>query len=953
MASSSLYPPIIAYSMPAFAVDTTNEESTSVRVYFALSAYNKRSNITEAHVTVRFQQNNANALKSEYKTQFKVCNIYEVSSQEDATIASTPSKYYILIESKDLENGFQPDVTYKVQIRFSDITSTSDAGISWYNSNLSHFSEWSTVCLIRGIIKPDFYVVGLNDNAGEYESDEVELMLASVDSDFLIAFIPGSKTETLYRWRVQLLDVNKVLLSDSDWTIFDSYNNILTESNGSVSFEAILPYQMEDEKYYFLYITIETKNGYVETKKIPFQVTAYSTSIIHGTIDAHIIEENGYAEIKATSNGENIIQNITLRRSSSKSNFTIWEDIANVTILNEPLDWKYYDFTIESGVWYRYGIQTRDNRGRRGVLLLSNITMGEFEDAFLLEGGTSLTSAKQLKLKYNFNISNFVRTIAESKTDTIGSQFPYVRRNGNMYYREIQCSGLITAYMDAYTNLFTSDKELYNNNETRYREVRDQIEYRYNQYDYTYEKEFRKAVEAFLYNGKVKLFKSLQEGNIIVKVMNVSLTPKQELGRLLYDFTATLVEVDEATVANLDTYGFLNIGTYNTNITFESGPLIGHYASETIKGGTIIMDLIKEKYNIGKSLDGKIAREYYLSYLKIEIESPPYLIFSDGANKDNTPKPIDDIYDQDSWDASNDALTTKEQLLRDNVVLGWLFEIDGVTILIEPPNNIYELKGDNVHISGSSSIKPIKDTKLQIDMITYISYEEDTSKVATKIIHRKINGQYINNFDTSENIIRTLWYRYYVDYYSEEADDNADEIFYTQLISILSVDIDAEPGTIIKARSSAVKSELTKFIVGETGILSLDPGSEEFIISELYVVGKRLDVRYLSPKYNLIPMQDRDITPGVRDYGDMFVTEYDNTTLKRFNDVHNRGNSKPTNSIKLYDYYIEDGQAYMYYNDNWYPTTIQQIEGHNTIFEIECPMDAMVFFFAVVEKGIY
>ena len=36
-----------------------------------------------------------------------------------------------------------------------------------------------------------------------------------------------------------------------------------------------------------------------------------------------------------------------------------------------------------------------------------------------------------------------------------------IRRNGNMYYRELQCTGLITAYMDANARLFISDAELY------------------------------------------------------------------------------------------------------------------------------------------------------------------------------------------------------------------------------------------------------------------------------------------------------------------------------------------------------------------------------------------------------------------------------------------------------------------------------------------------------------
>ena len=948
MASSSLYPPIVAYSMPAFAVDDVKgaEGSTGingVRVYFALSSFNKRSDFSKAHVTVRYQINNANALdKDAYPGQIMITNVQEVSSEEDATIASTTSRYYITIYDTDLAEGFLSDVTYKVQIRFSkDNEATNPQGLQYFSENSHLFSEWSTVCCIRGINKPKFFVVGLEDNTGEYDSDEVEMILASVDSNFLVSFTPGSEEETLRRWRVQLLSVDKELLSDSDWHVYNAYDNFITETNGSVYFEAILPYQMDNEKNYYLYVTIETKNGYQETKKIPFSVAVYSTEVVPGEITLQIIEEEGYALVKVEGDtASDTILNLTLRRSSSKSNFTIWEDIANTKVVNEALNWNYCDFTIESGVFYRYGVQTRDNRGRRGVLKLSNTEMGEFDDAFLVESGESLSNAKQLKLRYDFKISNFVRTIAESKTDTIGSQFPFVRRNGNMYYRTIQCTGLITAFMDG-ANLFTTKGILYNQNQQRYNNIRNTVELYSNSYDYTYEREFRKAVEEFLHNGKVKLFKSLQEGNILVKVMNVSLTPKQELGRLLYEFSATLVEVDEPTILNLNNYGILTIGNYDANITFTSEPLLGRLYTETpYAGGTDVMEAIRTKYNYGKSDGDKIVENLYLNYLRIEIDSPPYLIRT-GQN----PTVVND------YEGNPDVDTLPEV---EDMVVGWLFIIDGEKILIEPPNNIYELKGDNIYIPATASIIPMKDTLFQIDMVANLSYSQDTTRIASKKIFRKINGQYINTFKSSENIIDTIWYRYYIDYYAEGGNvEEGDETFYIQLISIISVDVDAEPGTILYARSDA-SDTVTKFIVNETGLLSLDPGSEDYTIKELFVKGMRIDARYLTPKYDIIPNERKSIDPAIRTTDDMFVTQYENTTLELFNKEHDKGNTMP-DSPRLYDYYTDGGNTYMFYQGKWYPTVINP-EGdfeHNTIFEIDCPADAMIFYYAQVEKGIY
>jgi len=36
----------------------------------------------------------------------------------------------------------------------------------------------------------------------------------------------------------------------------------------------------------------------------------------------------------------------------------------------------------------------------------------------------------------------------------------------------------------------------------------------------------------------------MQEGNIFIKLMEVNLTPKNELGRMIYTFSATAYEID-------------------------------------------------------------------------------------------------------------------------------------------------------------------------------------------------------------------------------------------------------------------------------------------------------------------------------------------------------------------------------------------------------------------------
>jgi hypothetical protein len=74
--------------------------------------------------------------------------------------------------------------------------------------------------------------------------------------------------------------------------------------------------------------------------------------------------------------------------------------------------------------------------------LLSNEVMGDFEDLFLYDG------EKQLKVKYNPKVTSFKNTRMEAKVDTIGSKYPFIFRNGNVEYKEMPISGLISYHMD-------------------------------------------------------------------------------------------------------------------------------------------------------------------------------------------------------------------------------------------------------------------------------------------------------------------------------------------------------------------------------------------------------------------------------------------------------------------------------------------------------------------------
>ena len=158
---------------------------------------------------------------------------------------------------------------------------------------------------------------------------------------------------------------------------------------------------------------------------------------------------------------------------------------------------------------------------------------------------------KTLCIKFNPKISSFKTTIQETKTDTIGGKYPVFYRNGALGYKEFPINGLISYHMDE-NETFMSKGTLGLDNTINLPT--------HNLADYNIEAErkFRNVVLDWLNNGEVKLFKSPTEGMYLVRLMNISLSPEEKLGRMIYSFSATAYEVGEVNYENLVKYGFID-----------------------------------------------------------------------------------------------------------------------------------------------------------------------------------------------------------------------------------------------------------------------------------------------------------------------------------------------------------------------------------------------------------
>lgn len=533
----NLYPPIVDTYVPAFLTDSGTDKDIC-RIYFTLSQFNTMEDIENVQVTVRSQYTNLSVLnKSKYPSEVMLTSI-----QEDASRTSD-DRYYIELNKTDIQGGqFEINQYYKIQMRFTHVDAaevslaTPQAIDGWLAANINLFSEWSTVCLIRGISTPQLAVSGFTIEDGKISWANYNPIIYGT-----LSFKDEEETERLKSYQIRLYDSNNQLLTDSGI----QYTNTNSFSYG-------LNYNFVAGAAYKFTIECTTMNLYSAIATYEFTTATEESEILDFSFIAEADEDNGRVilTIKKSNITDGFTGELVLRRTSNKTNFTIWEDLKTYTYEGATaIKETFSDMTIESGVWYKYYLQKRSNGVAASTKYIKTPIMVIFDDMFLT------TKDRQLKIKFNPTVSSFKRTIQESRTDTLGSQFPFVRRNGHADYAQFPIGGLISFQIDE-SELFTSLEELFGehlylytdyNNNHRITEANNIV----------YEKLFKDKVIEFLYSEQPKLFRSATEGNFIVKVMDASFSPNATLGRRIVSFTATAYEVAECNIDNFKKYDIL------------------------------------------------------------------------------------------------------------------------------------------------------------------------------------------------------------------------------------------------------------------------------------------------------------------------------------------------------------------------------------------------------------
>ena len=167
--------------------------------------------------------------------------------------------------------------------------------------------------MVRGISVPSLNISGFDISA-----DTTLWSLNNVDVVGRLTYADSAETDTLKSYQIKLYDINNQLLSDSGVIYSNAYSNI---NEFNYTFEYAFN---EGESYYFTF-EYETANMYTESNTYEFMVVQEGADILNANLTATLDNINGciILNVKSKDDDDSFVGNITIRRASSESNFTM------------------------------------------------------------------------------------------------------------------------------------------------------------------------------------------------------------------------------------------------------------------------------------------------------------------------------------------------------------------------------------------------------------------------------------------------------------------------------------------------------------------------------------------------------------------------------------------------------------------------------------------------------
>lgn len=504
---AKLYPPHIEGTIPAFY-------GTTLVVPFSM---NQAVGATEVkNIVLKIKKVNSNeVIFTKYAQYF---DVYE----------NCKATFNLTANEQELFNIGQ---FYRIQLAFVDI-----------NNTIGYFSS---VGVIKYTAIPHIELVGMNKEISNLHMyDYVAAYRQELDP-----------TEKLYSSRLQLFDSNGNIIEDTGERVHNVINDILP--NEALEYFD-LSRDLKLNQTYRLLLTMTTVNGII--------VNSPKYKVIQRENSNLKFDETRNLVVKAKSDYDSGASIIRLESISPEKEVMSGTFILSRSEATEPYDWKkiqkfiiksgkiakvkFIDYTVEQGKNYIYSIQQYNNYGVYSTRIVSNKIYSDFEDTFLLDG------ERQLKIRFNPKISSMKDNIVETKVNTIGSKYPFITRNGRVNHKEFSLSGLVSYQMDD-DRVFMDWKKLGIS-----QNITDLTS------DNVYaERIFKLEVLSWLNNGKPKILKSPTEGNYIVRIMGVSMSPNENVGRMLHTFNCTATEIASFDYNSLKKYDFIGLQEPDRSVT--------------------------------------------------------------------------------------------------------------------------------------------------------------------------------------------------------------------------------------------------------------------------------------------------------------------------------------------------------------------------------------------------
>ena len=555
-----IYPPYIADTIPAFTTE-------KVKIPFAM---NPAIDIEQINY---FQIKIINYIDSSLIGTVKTTkeDLQYNNKTKSGTVTFWFSNCEFTKEAINIgDNKIIQGQYYKFQLSFSDDTSFHSFSTASLGRCIGAPEE-APKLEIRGrqnhILSTDILNIGSNSFSGYHRTTLL--------------------SEPVYNYRFYIYNHNtNEIIEDTGWLLHnvdtDFYNQIGSSKRRNSRHDFVLKHELDNWVSYSIVYQTKTVNGFESSIECPIIKQGELPIAFEGQVDVGqtaAARENGYVQINIK--GRPIKGKFELQRTSNNKE---WNTLTTfeTTELSDMSIFSWKDWSVEQGVTYVYAIRQMAN-GQYSERLKSVPIQIEFDHMFLSDG------ERQLKIAYNPKVSSIKDTILESKMDTIGSKYPFFFRNETVRYKELPISGLIS-YLTDDNELFLTNEELGlldPNNEVRSNEFgysATEIFKTYQPrttnlfgYNFNAERTFKLAVMDWLNNGQPKLFRSPAEGNYIVRTMNVSLSPNEQVGRMLHTFSSTAYEIMEHNVDNLQAHNMIKLkhiedpepGVVTTTYTFD------------------------------------------------------------------------------------------------------------------------------------------------------------------------------------------------------------------------------------------------------------------------------------------------------------------------------------------------------------------------------------------------